>query len=133
MNDSKTLQELEEKDWGEPDEAPTNMVRRCLVLRRVPLNQLSAEDCRLLLGQKIGAAFIVPIALRFLGENPMEGGDFLPGNLLQNVLRQPETFWQDHQSLWWEVKGILFEVKTLREQLELLAPLMEQFGMIDVG
>ena len=133
MDFSKSLQELDGEDWGDPKGAPTNMVARCLEARRVPLNQLSAEQCRLLLGQKIGVSLLIPIALRFLADNPMEEGTIgVRGALLQNVLRQPEDFWQAHPSLWWDVKEIVFEMENIRNAIEALGPLMREFEELKV-
>lgn len=47
----KTIEELEKQNFGHPDEAPTNMVKRCLELCKVPLDQFTVEDLRLMIGQ----------------------------------------------------------------------------------
>jgi len=67
--DLQSLQDLDGEDWGDPDDphdAPTSLIERCLRLRRVPIGRLSPEDLRLLLGQNIGAEFLVPKALALL-------------------------------------------------------------------
>lgn len=133
MDLSKSLQQIEGEDWGEPRYAPTSMVRRCLELRRVPLKSLSAEDCRLLLGQQISAPLIVPIALDFLEDDPMEGGIMLPGTLLRNVLNLPEEFWRAYPALWWRAKEVVSEVQSLREEIEELVPAMERFEKFGDG
>ncbi len=131
---SKSLQELEGEDWGNPEDAPTNMVRRCLKLRRMPLKEFSAEDCRLLLGQNIGVPFVVPLAIEFLGQNPMEEGTIgLPCALLRKVLLQPEEFWQAHPALWWNVTEIVWQVEGLRAAIEELAPDMREFQELNVS
>lgn len=59
---SKTLQELEQSDWGEP-EFDSHLVTTCHRLRRVPLDQFTVEDLRIMIGQNIGLPFLVPMAV----------------------------------------------------------------------
>lgn len=128
MDTSKSLQELENNEWGEPDEAPTPLVQKCLALRRVPLAQLSAENCRLLLGQQISPRYVVPLALKFLADNPLEGGGTMaPGAILGHILRLPAQFWVDHPELWWQTNEIVGELESLRQTLEELSPDIETF------
>jgi hypothetical protein len=96
----------------------------------VPLKNLSAEDCRLLRGQNIGAPFVVPIALQFLEDDPLEAGTMFPGALLHNVLQLKAPFWEEHPELAWEVQQILFEVEAVRKSIEDLAPQTQQFQQI---
>jgi hypothetical protein len=57
----------------------------------------------LLLGQQIGAEWLVPIALARLLEEPL-AGDLYPGDLLNAVLRTDSKHWETHPddsvSLW---------------------------------
>ena len=127
MDKSKSLQELEGYDAGNPENAPTDMIRRCLQLHRTPLNQWSAEDCRLMLGQKFSPQFLVPLALEWLGKDPLQECDFYPGDLLQNVLGLPAEFWINEQDLWWLVNEIVSEVEALRRSIEDLTPAIKTF------
>lgn len=127
MDLSKSLQELEGYDAGDPKTKTTLMVRRCLTLHRTPLEQFSAEDCRLMLGQQFSPQLLVPLALEFLSENPLEGGTMYPGALLNGVLRLPADFWMEEQELWWQINEIVTEVELLKESIEELAPAIESF------
>ena len=127
MDKSKSLQELEGVDEGDPEGAPTNMVRRCLELHRTPLEQWSAEDCRLMLGQKFSPQFLVPIALKFLADDPLESGEMYSGALLNNVLKVPGDFWVNHSELWWKVNEIVTEVEFQKRAIEELEPEIENF------
>ncbi len=131
MDTSKSLQELENFDMGEPESAPTDMIRRCLILHRTPLEQWNAEDCRLMLGQKFSPRYLIPIALEFLVGNPMESGDFYPGALLQNILSLPSDFWIKEQDLWWQVHDAVIEVESLKKAIEDLAPQIEKFKKLE--
>ncbi len=127
MDKSKSLQQLEGYDQGDPKGAPTNMVRRCLTLHRTPLEQWEAEDCRLMLGQKFSPRYLVPLALEFLAKDPLEAGHMFPGALLNSVLRLPADFWIYEQELWYEVNKIVSELEELRHSIEALAPEIKGF------
>lgn len=47
----KSIEELEGESFGDPSLAPTNMVKRCLLLTRTPIGDLLIDDLRLLIGQ----------------------------------------------------------------------------------
>ena len=94
----KSLQELEGRDWGEPD-YPSHLVSECHRLRRVPLADLTREDLRLLIGQEIGLGYLVPLALAHLAADPFAAGDFYAGDLLCAVVGAPDTFWAQHPDL----------------------------------
>ena len=127
MDKSKSLQELEGYDAGDPKTKTTPMVRRCLTLHRTPLEQWNAEDCRLMLGQKFSPRYLVPLALEFLSENPLEGGTMYPIALLNSVLRLPADFWLEEQELWWQINEIVTEVEIIQQSIEELTPEIEKF------
>ena len=90
---SKSLQELEKNDWGEPD-FDTRLVQECHRLRRIPL------------------------AIENLEKNPLVEGDFYPGDLLVNVLRAGTDFWRQFPELKSKVTKIAdeaFEVPGITE------------------
>jgi hypothetical protein len=113
---SKTLEELEEEDWGDPPFS-SHVVTESHRLRKVPVEQLRIEDLRLLIGQSIGLEYLVPIALEKLEHDPWASGDFYKGDLLQKVMRLPPAFWRTHQEL---VDGLLVIFGELRQCRELL-------------
>lgn len=98
MDGSRSLQELDGQDWGEPT-YPSHLVTACHRLRRVPLKDLSVEDLRLLLGQQIGPEYLVPLALDHLNIDPFASGQHYPGDLLEMVLLLPSGFWTEHSEL----------------------------------
>ena len=89
---SKSLQELEGKDWGEPT-YDSHLVTECHRLRRVPLRQFTAENLRIMIGQQIGLPHLIPLALEFLRDEPFTAGNFYDGDLLAAVLRADSRFW----------------------------------------
>jgi hypothetical protein len=103
----KSLQELERKDWGEPSNGETSLVSRCLSLRRKPLDQFTAEDLRLMIGQQISLSFLVPLAVERLDAEPLVEARYFPGDLLSNVLRVDEVFWSTHSDSLLRIRGLL--------------------------
>jgi hypothetical protein len=99
---SKTLTELENADWdtdlGEPN-FPTQLVIKVHKLRKVPLNQWSNGDIRVIVGQKFSLNFVLPLALERLQENPSLQATFFAFDLLATVARIPSEFWREHK-LW---------------------------------
>lgn len=92
---SKSLQELEDDDWGEPN-WDSRLVIECHRLHRVPLSEFTVEDLRIMIGQSFGLEYLVPLALEQLRKNPLAEGDCYGGDLLVNVLQVELQFWQQH-------------------------------------
>ncbi|MEO7715494.1 MAG: contact-dependent growth inhibition system immunity protein [Capsulimonas sp.] len=78
---SKTLQDLDGVDWGEPD-YPSHLVTECHRLRTVPLKDFTAGNLRILIGQKFSLDYLVPLALMLLVNEPFVEGDYYEGDLL---------------------------------------------------
>jgi hypothetical protein len=110
----KTIENLEKQNFGNPSEAPTNMVKRCLELCKVPLNQFTVEDLRLMIGQDFSLRYLIPLATEHLKENIFIEGDLYPGDLLKNVLSVDANFWRSNKHLWKEVNEL---IKSRRDEL----------------
>jgi hypothetical protein len=74
-----TIEELEGARWPDPSPSSTRLVRRCHELRRVPLQEFTTEDLRLMLAQQIAVPILLPMALDELAEDPLVEGDMYPG------------------------------------------------------
>ncbi len=90
---SDTIDEIEGAREPDPDPDVTNVIRRCLALRRKPLSQFTTEDLRLMLGQQIAVPILLPMAVAVLADDPLAEGDYYPGDLLYAVVRLPESAW----------------------------------------
>jgi len=98
VNLSKSLEELENEIWSKPD-FDSNLAKECHRLWSVPISELSIENLRMLIGQKIGLEFLVPVALDLLAENPLAEGGMYKGDLLANIAAISDGFWQAHPEL----------------------------------
>lgn len=114
---SKTLQELENDDWGESAYS-SYLVTTCHRLRRKPLMEFTDEDLRIMIGQNIGLPYLMPIAVERLVDNYFSSGDFNRGDLLRNVLKVEASFWKKHPKLWWEVDSVVSGVEDLLQTVE---------------
>jgi hypothetical protein len=102
---SKSLQQLDGQDWGEPT-YDSHLVTECHRLRRVPLSQFDVEDLRIMIGQHISLEYLIPIALEQLRAVPLAEGDYYSGDLLSAVLRAGRDVWQQHPEWRSEVAAI---------------------------
>ena len=90
---SRSLQELEGTDWGDPDPNDTDMVQRIHSLRRKPLSHLSDEELRLAVSQQVGTPHLLEIALDRLTSDPLLECEHYPGDLLAALVRLDESEW----------------------------------------
>lgn len=103
----KSIENLEKQNFGNPNDAPTKMVKRCLELCKVPLDQFSVEDLRLMIGQDFSLRYLIPLAIEHLKTDIFVEGDLFPGDLLKNVLSVDTKFWISNKHLWTEVNDLI--------------------------
>lgn len=108
-----SLEQLENDFWGEP-EFNSYVVQTAHNARKKPLSQLSNEEIRLLIGQKISLKHLLPIAVEKLEENIMLEASLYEGDLLENVLSLDKMDWNDNQS---ELERLTELVMNNKEQL----------------
>jgi hypothetical protein len=102
----RSLEQLEDEYWGEP-EYDSYVVTECHRLREVPLRDLTEEQLRLAIGQRIGLLYLLPVAIQRLKVDPLASGDFNPGDLLKKVLSVPSSIWLEHPDIREELRGIV--------------------------
>lgn len=90
---TKSLQEIENVDWGEP-EFHSSVIINCHRLRRIPIANFQIEDLRLMIGQNIGIEYLVPVAIEHLEKNPLASGDLFDGDLLHTIVKLDASFWE---------------------------------------
>uniref|UniRef100_UPI00403EFBEE contact-dependent growth inhibition system immunity protein n=1 Tax=Paenibacillus sp. FSL K6-0276 TaxID=2921450 RepID=UPI00403EFBEE len=77
----------------------------------------SVEDLRIMIGQGFSLKYLVPIALRYLADNPFVRGDFYKGDLLVCVINIEQTFWDLNPETHVELDSIITDVKYTIEKL----------------
>jgi hypothetical protein len=92
----ESIEELEGECWGDPPADSTPLMATVYRLRRRPAGTLGVEDLRVLTGQRVGLAIVVPLALAVVERDPLAEGEFYPGDLLAAVLRVPAEYWRAH-------------------------------------
>jgi hypothetical protein len=120
---TRCLDVLEGITWGEPT-FPSHLVKTCHALRRKPIGEFSIEDLRIMIGQRIGLPFLMPLAVELLMKDPLAEGDFYAGDLLTNVLRVDPSFWSEHRALR---DGLATALRGLPELPKEVAPLVRAF------
>lgn len=103
----KSLEALERQDWGDPVTAPTNLVKRCIELSKVPVDTFTLSDFRLMIGQQFGLPFLIPIAIERLQDDIFVEADYYEGDLLSNVLDVDAAFWKNNQNWWTQLNALI--------------------------
>jgi len=97
---SRSLQELEASDWGDPEADDTPMVKTVYAIRRKPLHRLTNGELRLALSQRVGEPFVVFLALDRLENDPLLDGDFYRGDILAALIRRTNpSVWDSYPEL----------------------------------
>jgi len=114
---TRTLEQLECSDWGGPafDSALVMMIHQ---LRRRPINSLSVEDLRILIGQNVGLPYLISLAIERLADGPLTRGDLYRGDLLKQVLSLEPEFWRTHTELYKEVEKVISDLEIIRDTIE---------------
>lgn len=105
----KTIERLERQNFGDPQTAPTNMVKRCWELCKVPIGEFTIEDLRLMIGQQFSLQYLVPLAIEHLRFDIFVEGDYYEGDLLNNVLSIDKEFWDQNKHHWKEINELIKE------------------------
>jgi hypothetical protein len=95
----KTLEQLENEVWGEPNH-PSKLVITIHELRKKRLKDFTIEDLRITIGQNFSLDYLVPVAIEKLQENILAEGDMYEGDLLNSVLTVNSKFWLENKSYW---------------------------------
>ena len=102
----KTLENLDKEVWPKVD-FNSHLVTRTSKLRKVPLNEFSIEDLRIMIGQNFGLPYLIPLAIDRLKENILAEGDLHPGDLLVAVASIESEFWEEHSTYKNEIDAII--------------------------
>ena len=105
--ETKSIEQLEKDIWKNPSEFPTDLVEKCYRYRKISIAELTNEQIRLLISQKIGIDYLIEIALEKLERNILTECDFYEGDLLMAVSGLPIEFWKENQTEFLNFKTIV--------------------------
>lgn len=103
----KSIEQLENNYWKKESEFPTNLIEKCWEYRKIKLSELTIEQIRLLISQKIGIEFLIGIALKKLELNIIAEGNLYEGDLLDSVSKIPLEFWKKNKIEFEKLKIII--------------------------
>tara|TARA_R100000935_G_scaffold15037_7_gene29874 strand:+ start:309 stop:722 length:414 start_codon:yes stop_codon:yes gene_type:complete len=104
---SKSIEQLEKDVWKNPSEFPTDLIEKCYRYRKISIAELTNEQIRLLISQKIGTEYLIGIALEKLERNILTECDFYEGDLLVAVSSLPTEFWNENKTEFLNFKNIV--------------------------
>lgn len=104
----KTLENLEKISLEKPN-YDSYLVMRCFELYKVPLEDFTTEDLRIMIGQQIGLDYLIPLAIDTLKQDLFAEGDYYEGDLLKNILEVDTTFWDKNKELWQSINVLIKE------------------------
>lgn len=94
-----SIEALESLYWDDI-EFDSYVVRTAQAARKKPLSQLSKEEIRLLISQKIGLKYVIPRAIAILEQDPLIEVNYYEGDLLSNMLHLSLDDWSvNHDEL----------------------------------
>jgi len=99
IDDNKTIEQLENKYWGDAPKDSSGLVVSCHNLRRKPLSEFEPNDYRVLIGQNIGIKYLVPMAIELLEKDPFVEATYYPGDLFLYVMKVDSSFWKSNHDL----------------------------------
>jgi hypothetical protein len=105
--ETKSIEQLEKDIWKNPSEFPTDLVEKCYRYRKISIAELTDEQIRLLISQKIGIEYLIGIALEKLERNILTECDFYEGDLLVAVSKLPTEFWNKNQTEFLNFKNLV--------------------------
>lgn len=103
----KSIENLEKNNWGEVPQGESSIVQRLYRLRKVPLEELSTDDIRFMIGQETGLPFLLTLAHELLLEDLFTEGNYYEGDLLGAILHIKPENWKGNKELWVEIEKLI--------------------------
>ncbi|WAZ26526.1 contact-dependent growth inhibition system immunity protein [Streptomyces cinnabarinus] len=107
---SRTLDELDPPRWNPPPADATSLVHKVHTLRRVPLIDLSPADLRTLVSQQVSLAYVLPVTVHLLLEEPLLDAYFYEGDLLLAAIQAPASAWSMIPDLEARLRDVITEL-----------------------
>lgn len=103
----KSIEQLENDYWPEPIKFTSGLVDNCHKYRKIPINELTIEQLRLLISQQIGLKYIIELGISELDKNILAEGDFYEGDLLIAISTLPTEFWNENKTEFLTFKNMV--------------------------
>ncbi|MEO1030038.1 MAG: contact-dependent growth inhibition system immunity protein [Bacteroidota bacterium] len=100
---NKSINELEGNKSNKRPDFNSYPVQKSYDLMDKKLCLFEPEDLRLMIGQKLGLKYLIPIAINILKKDPLIEANFFEGDLLLKVLNIDQNFWNGYPKLKEEV------------------------------
>ena len=128
MNDQlRSLEELENRYTDTPD-FHSYVVSSCHKARKKPICELTHEEIRLMIGQKMGLRYLLPRALDILENDPLIEVTFYEGDLLNELLRLDISDWDDMTPQQERFRCLLKKyMKSIEDCEEISSELLEKY------
>ena len=94
---NKSLNEIYGWEPMKPEQN-TYVLRTAARAMQLPLKDLSPEEIRLLVTQKVGLRYVLPLAIEILKHNPMAKTCHYPGDLLEACKRLLPSDWKENST-----------------------------------
>lgn len=91
-----SIESLEAAHWPEPGDESSGLMHDVHAARRVPIDELTPGQLRLLLRQNVGTELIVHRAIEFVSDDPLLDAGYYPGDLLAALVDLGDPFWIEH-------------------------------------
>ena len=117
----QSLETLENHYWGDTATAASNLVKRCIELSTVPLDNFTFGDLRIMIGQKFGLQYLIPLAIEKLENNIFVDAEFYEGDLLESVLKVDTSFWNDNENLWNKLNSLIKDKRQEMKEMEIVS------------
>src|SRR5437763_8456834 len=114
----KSLGELLPAQFVFNENDDTWLVRRMTQLSRKPVIQFTNAELGIVIRQRVGLEYVIPIAIDRLSENPFLKAEYYFGDLLSAVLGVSEGFWKSHQDQYWMMLELASGLPIIVEQLD---------------
>ena len=99
----------------------SGLIEKYMVARSKKLKDLSVDEIRVLLSQLIGLAYIVPLALNIVEQDPLISSGLYSGDLAVSLFNIDEEFWSNNPEWNNRLIEVKFEIeeiyKTISEEI----------------
>jgi CDI immunity proteins len=115
----QSIETLENHYWGDAATAPTNLVKRCIELTKVSVDNFTPGDLRVMIGQNFGLQYLIPLAIEKLQDNIFIYAELYEGDLLENVLKIDTSFWDNNENFWTQLNELIKDKRQEIREMEI--------------